>query len=234
LEDLEVQKKKKEELAKDLNAKEGAIISGQVQSQIATNAAKSRDKRKAGAIEGNSTTSSLTSSKETSPSDAHSFLDDFIFSRKPLSLINIIVIILMSSLGSGSESRHRGGGRSVEDPKVLVQKRLAKLTAHFGSLEAELGEEEAMEKLAEKLRFERLGVVRDLVKIGSAVFVNDYVMCECKAHFVEQLRDYGLNSLEASKLFVHMMTMENAVAVSPSDHSQTSRTFRHRETKKMF
>ena len=74
LEDQEAEKQRKEDLKKDLDAKETAITSGQVQNEISKKAGLSRGKRKAGDMSG-----FTSSSSDTSPADAHAFLDEFIF-----------------------------------------------------------------------------------------------------------------------------------------------------------
>jgi hypothetical protein len=81
LEAQEVAKKKKEELAKDLNLKEGAITSGQVQDAIIEKAKQSKRKRKEMGTDDTSSASltSSNSSKTPSPSEAFASLDDFIF-----------------------------------------------------------------------------------------------------------------------------------------------------------
>ncbi len=74
LEDQETDKKKKEELKKDLEKKECGVTSGQVQDEIAKKAGLSRSKRKASEVSG-----PTSSSSDNSPEDAHAFLDDYIF-----------------------------------------------------------------------------------------------------------------------------------------------------------
>ena len=77
-------------------------------------------------------------------------------------------------------------------------------------LQEEVGEHESMVQLADKLRFDRSGVIVDLVMISCDVFVNDYVMSESKMHFTDSLRSYGLTPLESSKLYVYLMNLESA------------------------
>jgi len=74
LEDQETDKKKKEELKKDLEKKESGVTSGQVQDEISKKAGLSRSKRKASEVSG-----LTSSSSDSSPADAHAFLDDYIF-----------------------------------------------------------------------------------------------------------------------------------------------------------
>jgi hypothetical protein len=52
----------------------------------------------------------------------------------------------------------------------------------FKRLQEEVGEHESMVQLADKLRFDRSGVIVDLVMIGCDVFVKVRVRCISRTH----------------------------------------------------
>jgi hypothetical protein len=208
LEDQEAEKQRKEDLKKDLDAKETAITSGQVQNEISKKAGLSRGKRKAGDMSG-----LTSSSSDSSPADAHAFLDEFIFrGTRIITLLSSPSPSQSSSSSPTPRSRgaNGGGAKASSVPKVPTSRtRLEKMLTSFQEWKQRLGsEEQVLTELANELRLERHGVCSDLAMITFDVMCTDYVMATDKQQFVNGLKEYGLTLLEASKIYAYLFKLE--------------------------